>query len=235
MNNPHRKFIIFVFSLLFLFANIFSSYARSHEPMNEESISFDLSKSNLDLFDGDFLVIGDSYAHLMVDNTEENFNYVVKPGYKVLDIYYNLLPMIKQGAGKYAFLFIGPNDYSRQVNPEEFKFVLSLIVDSLKEKGMQVIMTDYTEPHIKFLYSINLLNSAYKFYQYNDAILDIVASKGLLYVPMHDLMNYYGYKEDVDLIHPRSELFEPLLHRVIDKVNEDIYNNKVSHLSSYIY
>lgn len=235
MNNLDKKFKFFIISILILYVNVFSSYARSLEPMNEESISFDLSKSNLDLFDGDLLVIGDSYAHLMVKNTEETFNYVVKPGYKVIDIYYNLVPMVKQGSSKYAFLFIGPNDYARQVNPEEFKFVLSLIIDSLKEKGMQVIMTDYTEPHYAYQNFINLQNSAYKFYQYNNAIMDLVVSKGLLYVPMSDLMNYYGYKEDVDLIHPRAELYEPLLHRVIDKVNEDIYSNKLKSMTNYTY
>jgi hypothetical protein len=192
--------------------------------LDKEKTSSDLVKSELYLYNGNFVVIGDSYAYLLVENTQELFHYVVRPGYNITKIYFELLPSIKEDTFKYAFLFLGPNDYMEQLEPEKFKFVLGLVVDKLIERGIKVIMTDYIEPHKGFLLKSNLINAKYSIDEYVAGINEVIISRNLFYVPMEHLINTYGYGSELDLVHPNNAIFEPLLNEVIDCINLNYIN-----------
>ena len=120
--------------LIFIFmVNISYAIKYNGKKLNVDKISYDLIPSPLNLYSGKFLLIGDSYAYLMAENTVELYNYIVRPGYNITKIYFELLPEIKPDTFKYAFLFIGPNDYMEQLEPDKFKFVLGLTIDKLIE------------------------------------------------------------------------------------------------------
>ena len=210
--------------ILLVIVNLSFASNKYGKDLDINSISYDLNKSKLYLKNGDFVVLGDSYAYLMVLNTKELYHYVVRPGYNVTRLYFELLPKIKADTFKYAFLFIGPNDYMEQLEPNKFKFVLGLIVDKLIERGIKVIMTDYIEPDKEFLINSNLINADYSIDEYNIGVREIIAGRNLLYVPMTHLVNLYGYNSEYDLVHPNDNLYEPLLYDVLNCINQ--YENK---------
>ena len=216
--------LILSIMILVIIVNLTFADNKYGKSLDKNSISADLNKSHIYLHGGDFFVIGDSYAYLMVDNTKELYHYIVRPGYNVTKIYFELLPRIKPNTFKYAFLFLGPNDYMEQLEPDKFKFVLGLIVDNLIEKGIKVIMTDYIEPHYDFLIHSNLINADFPIEDYNTGVKEIISGRNLLYVPMSHLMNVYGFNSEFDLVHPNDALYEPLLDEVIECI--DRYENK---------
>lgn len=215
-----KRILIITIMLFFLITNISFASNKYGKHLDIDSVSSDLSKSQLYLFNGDFFVMGDSYAYLMVQNTKQLYHYVVRPGYNVTRVYFELLPRIKSDTFKYAFLFLGPNDYMEQLEPDKFRFVLGLLVDELKKKGIKVIMTDYIEPHYDFLINSNLINARYPIEEYDNGVKEIIAGRNLLYVPMHHLINVFGYNSELDLVHPNDALYEPLLDEVIDCINK---------------
>lgn len=218
------RFLSFTIMILFVIANLNYASNKYGKDLDLYSVSSDLNRSQLYLRKGDFFVLGDSYAYLMVLNTKELYHYVVRPGYNVTRLYYELLPRIKPDTFKYAFLFIGPNDYMEQLEPDKFKFVLGLMVDKLIERGIKVIMTDYIEPHQEFLINSNLINADYPIEEYNIGVKEVIAGRNLLYVPMSHLVNFYGFNSEYDLVHPSDDLYEPLLYDVLNCI--DNYEHK---------
>lgn len=220
-----KRIFIFGLMIFILMVNVSFASNKNGKNLNKETISSDLIKSPLYLYAGDFLVIGDSYAYLMVENTSELYNFIVRPGYNITKIYFELLPRIKADTFKYAFLFLGPNDYMEQLEPDKFKFVLGLVVDELEAKGIKVIMTDYIEPHYNYKVYSNLINSTYTIDEYNIGVKEIILGRNLLYVPMEHLMNMYGYSSESDLVHPNDKLYEPLLGEVKGCIDRNIVAN----------
>ena len=222
MKIKFKKFILLCMLIFIFMINI--TYAAKHngKKLNIDKISYDLIPSPLNLYSGKFLLIGDSYAYLMAENTVELYNYIVRPGYNITKIYFELLPEIKPDTFKYAFLFIGPNDYMEQLEPDKFKFVLGLTVDKLIERVMKVVVTDYISPHYNFLVKSNLIYAEYGVEEYNAAVQEIVIGRNLMYVPMTDLIQNYGFDGEKDLVHPKSDIYEPLLSKVIEKINIDL-------------
>ena len=220
-----KEIFILVLILFILLVNITFASNKNGKNLNKETISSDLIKSPLYLYSGNFLVIGDSYAYLMVENTNELYNYIVRPGYNITKIYFELLPRINANTFKYAFLFLGPNDYMEQLEPDKFKFVLGLVVDELEAKGIKVIMTDYIEPHYYYKVYSNLINSNYTIDEYDTGVKEIIYGRNLLYVPMSHLINMFGYNNEKDLVHPNVKIYEPLLSEVKECIDRNIGMN----------
>lgn len=220
-----KRIFTLILMIFILLVNISFASNINGKNLNKEAISSDLIKSPLYLYAGEFLVIGDSYAYLMVENTSELYNYIVRPGYNITKIYFELLPRISANTFKYAFLFLGPNDYMEQLEPDKFKFVLGLVVDELKEKGIEVIMTDYIEPHYNYKVYSNLINSTYTIDEYNIGVKEIIFGRNLLYVPMSHLVNMFGYNSEIDLVHPNVKIYEPLLDEVRRCIDRNIDMN----------
>lgn len=213
---------IFIWLLIvFMSLNTVLASNKYGKNLDKYTISSDLVKSNLYLLNGDFVVVGDSYAYLLVENTKDLYHYVVRPGYNITRLYFELLPRIKSDTFKYAFLFIGPNDYMEQLEPNKFKFVLGLFVDELIKRGIKVVMTDYINPHADFIIKSNLINAKYSIDDYNMGVREIIIGRNLLYVPMDHLIKQFGYNSEFDLVHPNKLLYEPLLAEVIDCINKD--------------
>lgn len=222
MKSRFKKFIIVLLCLQLVFTCNSFSYADKKKKVDIASTDYDFDKSPNQLYSGKFLVMGDSYALLMVENTVDNFNYIVHAGYDVSKIYFELLPPIKKNTFDYVFLFLGPNDYMEQVDPQEFMFVLGMVVDELKSKGMQVIMTDYVDPHYDYKVYSGLDRAYYHHLQYDNAVKEIIIGRDCIYVPYEDLFRYYGYRNDKDLVHPNDNMYEPLLTRIKAKIDEDM-------------
>lgn len=168
---------------------------------------------------GDFIVIGDSYAFLFAKHVNEDFNYLVHQGYDIDKIYSDLIPMLKGHNYKYAYLLIGPNDFMEQTDLLAFSKTLQTIVYELKACGMQVIMSDYCEPKYSFGFTNILQYLPNKCIQYSIIVADIISINELIHVPLVDLVETYGYM--IDGIHPNEKiysiLFERLKMKLLDK------------------
>ena len=220
-----KKIIIsLLITICMLSCDLFSFEVNARK-LDIGKTSYRFEKSPNELFSGRFLVIGDSYAVLMVENTVEYYNYVVHAGYDINKIYFELLPLIQSNEFDYAFLFLGPNDFMEQVDPKEFMFVLGLVVDILKSKGIMPILTDYVDPHYEYKVYSGLKDADYNYMLYDTAVKEIVLGREVLYVPYEDLFRHYGYRSENDLVHPNDKVHEHLLKRVIAKIKEDQIKN----------
>ena len=221
MKNLFRKIILVFLCLQLVYTCNIISYGDKKKNVDINSTAYDFDSSPNQLYSGKFLVVGDSYALLMVENTQDNYNYIVHAGYDISKIYFELLPPIKKNTYDYVFLFLGPNDYMEQVEPEDFMFVLGMVVDELKGKGMQVIMTDYVDPHFDYKVYSGLDRAYYNHLLYDNAIKEVISGRHCIYVPYEDLFRFYGYRSDKDLVHPNDNMYEPLITRIKDKIDED--------------
>ena len=221
MSVVYKKILILFICLQLIFSCNLSLYAKNNKNVDIGITAYDFDKSPNQLYSGKFLVIGDSYALLMVENTIDNYNYIVHAGYDISKIYFEFLPLIKSNTYDYVFLFLGPNDYMEQVEPKDFMFVLGLVVDDLKSKGIQVIMTDYVDPHYDYKVYSGLDNAYYNHLLYDNAVKEIIAGRKLIYVPYEDLFRQYGYRSEYDLVHPNDLMYEPLISRIKTKIDED--------------
>lgn len=216
-----KRFIVICLVVInVLYCNVFLM-AANMKKVKIESTDYRFEKSPSELFSGKFLLIGDSYAVLMVKNTIEDYNYVVHAGYNINKIYFELLPLIKSNEFEYAFLFLGPNDFMEQSDPKNFTFVLGLVTNILKSKGIKPILTDYVEPHYDYKLHTGLVDAQYNYKLYDNAIKEIIVGQDLLYVPFEDLFRSFGYRSELDLVHPNDQVYEHLLNRIVAKINEN--------------
>ena len=169
---------------------------------------------------GELLVLGDSFGFLFCEHIKKGVNYVVHQGYDVARIFNEFLPLVEKDRYKYCFLMIGPNDFMMQTDPGAFKSIVQLIVNDLKSKGMQVIVTDYCDPDYNSSLTSTLIRSAHKCWEYDKAIKEVKRYNDLLYVEMKDLLAFYG-RMPMDPVHPDKAMYNPLLDRVEAVVEND--------------
>ena len=191
-----------------------------------------LDKDPNNILSGEMIVIGDSYAMLLAQHSNANFNYIVHQGYTVDKIYAEFLPLIQPNRYKYGYVFIGANDYMRQTNLNEFREFLQRIVDDLKSKGMQVIFSNYSEPRFDVIDERLLNHNPVPCFFYDMIIKDIVLKNSLIYVDMRDILNEYGYYPN-DFIHPTSDFYPPLIRKVEDRIMEDKSDKNMPNYESY--
>ena len=169
---------------------------------------------------GELLVLGDSFGFLFCEYVNRGVNYVVHQGYTVEKIYNEFLPLVESNKYKYCFLLIGPNDFMKQTEVSAFKSIVQLIVNDLKSKGMQVIVTDYCDPDYNSDMTYSLSHYPLKCWQYDSAIKEVKRYNDLLFVEMRDLLNLYG-RLPMDPVHPDKALYNPLLERVEKTIEND--------------
>ena len=224
MINYIKKFNIFIIALVILLTSSISAYpllnqlqGRDHD--YENTFSY-LSKGPDLTNGGELLVLGDSFGFLFCEHVKRAVNYVVHQGYDVAKIYNEFLPLIEKDRYKYCFLMIGPNDFMMQTDVPAFKSIVQLIVNDLKSKGMQVIVTDYCDPDYNSNLTYSLSQYPLKCWQYDSAIKEVKRYNDLLYVEMRDLLNLYG-RLPMDPVHPDKALYNPLLERVEKTIEND--------------
>ena len=155
-------------------------------------------------------VIGDSYTTNFAIYTKCDFSYITHPGYSVQYIRAELLNLINDFADiKYFFVFIGPNDLMIGRSPFEFENDLRYIINYIKSRGHEVILTSY-------------LGTPFRFYKYNVSEYDIAIFKlsrefNCEYIECKDLDALYERLE-TDQIHPPKGFYIDLYDRVVSYI-----------------
>lgn len=168
------------------------------------------------VLDGDLIVIGDSYGMLFCEYCDKELNYIVHQGYNIKKIYDEFLPLI-DSSYKYAFLMIGPNDFCQQVNIDTFEETFKMLIRDLKQRGMKVIVTDYTEPDYRADRMKDLRWYKQKCKTYDNVIKETIEEENLLYVGISDIITRYGL---FDAIHPSIECYPKIFERVERVIKE---------------
>lgn len=217
-----KTIILFILFVTIITNSIFAQVNLNQLRENEHDFDntyFYLSKGPELAFEGDLIVLGDSFGFLFCEYVDKGVNYIVHQGYSTRKICAEFLHHVRKDTYKYAFLMIGPNDFFEQTDLMTFKATLQTIISDLKSKGIQVIMTDYCDPDYTDEGSIFLFN-AIKCWQYDEVIKELVVSNGLIFVEMRDLLLQYG-RFPSDLVHPNKLLYEPLMKRVETAIEKD--------------
>lgn len=218
-----RKIIISLLLFVTIITNsIFAQINLNQLRENEHDFDntyFYLVKGPELAYGGDLIVLGDSYGFLFCEYVDKGVNYIVHQGYTISKIHNEFLHHVKKDTYKYAFLLIGPNDFNKQTDIDSFKSTLQMVIDDLKSKGIQVIMTDYCDPNYNGEGAAFLFNNI-KCWQYDVAIKELIVSNGLIYVEMRDLLLKYGWLPE-DVMHPNKQLYVPLMERIEDAIEKD--------------
>ena len=224
MRNIFKKINIIGLLLVVFITSSISGYpilnqlqGRDHD--YENTFSY-LSKGPELTCGGELIVLGDSFGFLFCEHIKKGVNYVVHQGYDVARIFNEFLPLVEKDKYKYCFLMIGPNDFMRQTDTKAFKSIVQLIVNDLKSKGMQVIVTDYCDPDYSYSLTAGLRQHTKKCWEYDQAIKEVKRYNDLLYVEMKDLLAFYG-RMPMDPVHPDKALYNPLLERVEKVIEND--------------
>lgn len=223
MKEVFRKSIISLLLFVTIITNsIFAQVNLNQLRENEHDFDntyFYLSKGPELAYGGDLIVLGDSFGFLFCEYINKGVNYIVHQGYSISKIRYEFLHHVKKDTYKYAFLMIGPNDFFEQTDIVTFKATLQVIINDLKSKGIQVIMTDYCDPDYTADGGVLLFHNI-KCRQYDIAIKELITSNGLIFVEMRDLLLKYGRFPN-DMVHPNKLLYEPLFERVENAIEMD--------------
>lgn len=223
MKREFKKIIVALLLFVTLITNsIFAQVNLNQLRENEHDFDntyFYLSKGPELAYGGDLIVLGDSFGFLFCEYVDRGVNYIVHQGYSVDKICSEFLHHVKKDTYKYAFLMIGPNDFFEQTDILTFKTTLQVIINDLKSKGIQVIMTDYCDPDYSDDGAIFLFN-AIRCWQYDFAMKELIATNGVIFVEMRDLLSQYGRFPE-DMVHPNKLLYEPLMERVEDAIERD--------------
>ena len=177
----------------------------------------DFTKVPFSILDGKLVVLGDSYAFLLSAYSNYQFNYIVHQGYTVKQINNEFVDKIPKDSFKYAYMFIGPNDFMNQTDLFSFKKNLQEIILKLKSNGMQVIFSNYFDPDYSTETSKTFTFYGIPCYQYDYIIKDLVISNNLIYVDILDLLSKYGRME-YDYVHPHENMYTPVIERIIEHI-----------------
>lgn len=169
------------------------------------------------ILSGDLLVLGDSFSFLLCEYADAELNYIVHQGYTLQQILDEFIEEIPRDRYKYIYLYIGPNDFFAQTNPVDFRVALQIIVNKLKFRGAQVILSNYTEPDYTSSYAKGTIDNKIKCKEYDLEIWQTAQQNDLIYVDTSDLLKQYG-KIKVDGIHPSREMYNPLLIKVLNEI-----------------
>ena len=218
-----KRYIIICLSLVVMYTSTVFSYVTFDDALFNH-IDYLNTYANFKrdpsyALNSDLLVIGDSYAFLLATNCGYGLDYIVHQGYTVEQIHNELLPGIPHEDFKYAFVFIGPNDFMRQTHPVDFKVNLQMIINELKFLKMKPVFVTYLHPNYELF--PEMLTKPVACSEYNIIINDLVAENDLLYMDIVDLINKYGYIEG-DIIHPSYDMYKPLMDRLIKFLREDM-------------
>ena len=227
MNILFKKIISISIILVIVFSNSTFTQVLLNEQRGKDKdleltyVNFLKSPSNI--CNGELVIMGDSYGLLLCEYSDKSFNYIVHQGYDVLKIFKEFLPLIKHNSYRYAFIILGPNDFFQQTELKTFKEILRNIIVDLKIKGIQLIVTDYCDPDYRSSIIKPYLLFSKKCSDYDAIIKELIDEESLLYVPMKDLLNVYGWIEK-DFVHPNEKLYNPL----IDRVESIVSNHKIN-------
>lgn len=217
-----KKIIILILAYILVLSNVCYAevnYTGDFRSLSDLNVTIFMDQNYRDLKVKDLVVIGDSYAVFFSYHNNKAFNYVVHPGYKVKQIYDELVPMYK-GQHKYVFLFIGANDFMQKTDIHDFKKDLELIVDTFKDKGMQVILSSYLKPNYNTFISYFLHFYTVPCEDFDAVVKKVAVDKKLLFIDTSDLLTTYGFQPN-DFIHPSEGFCKELLKRVAKVIKED--------------
>ena len=157
------------------------------------------------------LIIGDSYAYLLMYFTDLNIKYAVCPGYNLSNIKNEILDIADFDQVKNTILFIGPNDLMDQTRQSEFAEDLYYIIDYIQGKGSNVILINYFAiPNTTYLYGAD---------KYENVIRSVAAEKNCKYVDLREIDEKYGRDASDFYIHPPNGFYQDAILKILDDVN----------------
>lgn len=224
------KIVTLIISLLYVnlaFAKIELFFTKENQ-YNFDETFVNIGNGPNYILNGKLMIIGDSYAFLLCDNTEENLNYVVHPGYNVSKIKNEFMSHIKSGDYSYVYLCIGPNDFMEQTDLGSFRNTLNELVSILEGKSTKIIFSTYWDPDYTKLIGQNTLSFENKCYKYDLVMKEIAEQRNLIFVDTSELLRTYGW-DDLEGVHPSNAAYTPFLYKIMDAIALDLEeSNKIN-------
>ena len=158
----------------------------------------------------EIMVLGDSYAYYLMLYGNVNYRYTICPGYAVQDIKNELLDEMNFTGIKQVLLFIGPNDLMRQTDIYDFLKDLDTIIDYVKSRGVEIILTNYFGIH----------NTAFPtdYLMYDNLVRCASTWKKCKYIDLSELDSKYKRAKFDEYVHPPKEFYEAAIAVIVNSI-----------------
>lgn len=188
----------------------------------------DSKRNSMDLYDGktfvtdtypvfkDVVFVGDSYSHFLALELGFDTTVYSSPGLTLKELNY-CFASAKENKKKYVVILIGPNDYGRNTNLDDFHKVLDSYV-KLYLKDSKVILCTY----LPSMYTDDIKSTGtakYEVSDYDDEIRKIANSHDRVYY--FDLSEFKGKKEyykylvdELDTIHFNHKFYVEFINKL---------------------
>ena len=158
----------------------------------------------------EIMVLGDSYAYYLMLYGNINYRFAICPGYAIKDLKNELLDEINFTGVKQVLLFIGPNDLMRQTDIYDFLKDLDHIIDFIKSKGVDVILTNY----------FNIPNTIFPidYRVYDNMVRCACMWKKCKYVDLTELDSKYPRAKFDEYVHPPKDFYEAAIAIIVNSI-----------------
>lgn len=158
----------------------------------------------------EIMVLGDSYAYYLMLYGNVDYRFAICPGYAIQDIKNELLDEINFTGIKQVLLFIGPNDLMRQTDVYDFLNDLDHIIDYVKSKGAEVILTNY----------FNIPNTVYAtgYHVYDNLVRCAGIWKECKYIDLSELDSKYPRNKFDEYVHPPKDFYEAAIAVIVNSI-----------------
>lgn len=158
----------------------------------------------------EIMVLGDSYSYYLMLYGNIDYRFAICPGYAIGDIKNELLDEINFIGVKQVILFIGPNDLMRQTDIYDFLKDLDYIIDYIKSKGAEVILTNY--------FSIPNTVFATDYRIYDNMVRCASIWKQCKYIDLSELDSKYPRNKFDEYVHPPKEFYEAAIAVIVNSI-----------------
>lgn len=158
----------------------------------------------------EIMVLGDSYAYYLMLYGNIDYRFAICPGYALQDIKNELLDEINFTGVKQVLLFIGPNDLMRQTDIYDFLNDLDYIIDFIKSRGAEVILTNY----------FNIPNTAFPtdYLVYDNLVRCASMWKQCKYIDLSELDSKYPRAKFDEYVHPPKDFYEAAIAIIVNSI-----------------
>lgn len=230
MKSSIKKIIVILLSTVFFVENFLAENFATDNPtlLDGPYKDYDFAKtySNFntnptDVLQGKLCVIGDSFAFLFAENCKQKLSYIVHQGYNVHKINTELVDQVPKNHYKYAFIFMGPNDYMEQTDIYKFAIDLQEICNKFIDHDTIPILASYLDPDYNNNFAASIRDLEIPCAMYDLLIRDCAYRNNLPFVELDEVFKKYGRIEG-DFIHPNKDMYPEVLPLLLEAIN---FNN----------
>ena len=152
----------------------------------------------------------DSYAYYLMLYGNVDYRFAICPGYAIQDIKNELLDETNFSGVKQVLLFIGPNDLMRQTDIYDFLHDLDHIIDYVKSKGAEVILTNY----------FGIPNTVFPtdYLVYDNMVRCASIWKKCKYIDLSELDSHYPRAKFDEYVHPPKDFYEAAIAVIVNSI-----------------